>query len=138
MQAITKTSTLKESQPRRRPQKISLEDKKQFYHHWKKSGLSRNKFCREHKLTLASFCSWVNRFEAEARSSVSVAPSSSAFVPLAMMKTTVPHTTDLGIKQTVEMTLPNGFVCSFSGVLDAHFMAQLIQELAHGIRHSQS
>ena len=133
MQDITTTSTLKKSRQRRRAAKFSLDDRKRFYHTWKKSGLSRNQFCREHNLTLSSFCAWVNGFEADIPSSVSTKVSPPAFVPLVMKSEMASAAQDLSQKQiTLEMKLPNGFVCSFSGVLEASFMATLIQELSHG------
>ncbi len=135
MQDMTATSTLKKSR-RHRQLKFSLENKQQFYQAWKKSGLSRNQFCRDHKLTVSSFCGWVNQFEAEKVSSVTPS-STSSFVPLVMKavtSTTVLPTAHLNQKPiSLELKLPNGFSCSFSGALEANFIAQLIQELSHGV-----
>lgn len=42
--------------------KFSLEDKKNLYEKWRSSGLSKNKFCKHHKLNPSPFSKWCKLF----------------------------------------------------------------------------
>lgn len=116
---MQETIQIHEKQPR---QNLSVADKEQYYRQWKQSGLSRSQFCREQKLSIATFCNWVKHFE-ERKSSVA---RESTFIPV----------TQISPVPTLEISLSNGLRCCFSGTLNARFMAELIQELSHDAGNS--
>lgn len=95
--------------------KYSAEEKAKYCGEWQESGLSRNEFCRERRLPLATFCTWLTRAKRKVDSKFS-------FIPI---KTKCEERTDA----VIEIKWPNGLLCRFPDKLDTRQVSLLIKEL---------
>ena len=94
---------------------------------WSKSRLSIRQFCRQHKLSEASFHFW--RRELRTRSEAS-SPAKSKFIPL----TVIPPRTIIATK--IEVRCPSGHVVSVP-MNDAQTLRQLFEALATPAKETQ-
>ena len=94
---------------------------------WSKSGLSIRQFCRQHKLSEASFHFW--RRELRTRSEASI-PAKSKFIPL----TVIPP--QQNIAMTIEVRCPSGHV-ALVPIHNAATIRQLFDALTSPTKEGQ-
>jgi len=102
----------------------SQEEKKAYYHAWKKSTLSKPEFCRQHQLCVKTFYRWVKKIESKA--SISSRPQLLPVKPSSDLNTP----SDKG--DLIQLLLPNGYCLRFKLRSGINNIAHLAKELAHG------
>jgi transposase-like protein len=100
------------------------QDKQCHYDAWKKSSLSRSKYCREHHIPISLFSKWVKKFENK-----KVSPL--AFIPVETHS--APSSSDV----SMELKFSNGLQCRFTCVTNVSLVLEIIQGINDVITHSK-
>jgi len=102
-------------------QKLSEQEKRDYYRQWESSGMSKSKFCKAHRLSASEFYYWCKLFKPK-----TVIDDANAFSPV--VAKTAPLQTEVA---QLEMKLPNETRLFIT--LPERQLISFIQELCHAV-----
>lgn len=112
-------------------QEISLQDMQACYLDWQRSGLNKTEFCRQKKMSTATFYRWMKELSQQdaARSMPTLIPVTVATTPepVSMGEASLPAATE----NAVDIWLPSGIRLRVSALTALSPLTALIQELSH-------